>query len=405
MTTAASQAPRFELTRSVRVPDPVCLARLARSPDLGPRLLFFSGGTALRSCCKELIRYTHNSIHLITPFDSGGSSAVLRKAFRMPAVGDLRNRLLALADRSIQGQPEIFELFAYRFPADADRRALRARLRRMADAKDPMVAAVGDPMRKIIRSHLRFFIEQMPSGFDLRGACVGNLVLTGGYLNQNRHLDPVCFLFSKLVEVRGVVRPMASKNLHLVAQLDDGRTLAGQHLLTGKQTSPIDSPVDRIYLSRRLRNPEPFVLSMRNKVRKRIARADLICYPIGSFYSSVVVNLLLAGVGAAVADSPALKVYVPNTQGDPEQLGLDLAGQVQVLLEALRRDEGRPLKTLDLLRYMVLDPSIAKGASSAVQAVRKQGIEVIEVPLISEASHPLLDPGRLAEVLVSLASA
>ncbi len=402
MTRADQTETRVRLTRSVRIPHPARLARLERVPELGPRLLFFSGGTALRRCCQALIDRTHNSIHLITPFDSGGSSAVLRKAFHMPAVGDLRNRLLALADRSIQGQPEIFRLFAFRFPADGEQRRLGTWLRRMADGRDPMVAAVRDPMRKIIRNHLRFFIEQAPAGFDLRGANVGNLVLTGGYLNQNRHLDPVCFLFSKLVEVRGVVRPVASENLHLVAALADGHTLVGQHELTGKQVEPIASPVERIYLSRRQRRPEPYVLPLRDKVGWQIGRADLICYPIGSFYSSLVVNLLLAGMGAAVADSPALKVYVPNTGGDPEQLGLALDGQVRALLEALRRDENRRLDTEQLLQYVLVDPVMARAEREPLRAVARLGVEVIEVPLVSEASSPWIDPGWLADVLVSL---
>lgn len=69
-------------------------------PPLGPRLVF-TGGTALRDLSRQLIHYTHNSVHLVTPFDSGGSSAALRRSFAMPAVGDIRNRLLALADSAV----------------------------------------------------------------------------------------------------------------------------------------------------------------------------------------------------------------------------------------------------------------------------------------------------------------
>ena len=70
-------------------------------PALGPRLTFFTGGTALRALSRELTRHTHKSVHLVTTFDSGGSSAALRQAFAMPAMGDIRNRLLALADSSV----------------------------------------------------------------------------------------------------------------------------------------------------------------------------------------------------------------------------------------------------------------------------------------------------------------
>ena len=71
-----------------------------------------------------LPRYTHNSTHLITPFDSGGSSASLREAFGMLSVGDLRNRLLALAD---DGSPEAAAAptcFGHRFDAAGEPRYL-----------------------------------------------------------------------------------------------------------------------------------------------------------------------------------------------------------------------------------------------------------------------------------------
>src|SRR5688572_20780353 len=105
-----------QVSRAVRIPDDLRVLRCSRAPELGPRILFFSGGTALRPLSRALKLLTHNSIHLITPFDSGGSSAALRRAFGMPALGDLRNRLLALADETVRGNPRVFRLFGYRLP-------------------------------------------------------------------------------------------------------------------------------------------------------------------------------------------------------------------------------------------------------------------------------------------------
>ncbi len=42
----------------------------------------------------------------------------------MLAVGDLRNRLMALADRSLHGNPQIYQLFAHRLPKDAEQAEL-----------------------------------------------------------------------------------------------------------------------------------------------------------------------------------------------------------------------------------------------------------------------------------------
>ena len=85
----AERQRRITLTQSRVVPDPIRLARYLRAPEIGPTVLFFSGGSALRKTSRVLTEYTHNSVHLVTPFDSGGSSALLREAFGMLSVGDL----------------------------------------------------------------------------------------------------------------------------------------------------------------------------------------------------------------------------------------------------------------------------------------------------------------------------
>ena len=76
--------------------DQEIIARLLKAPELGPRLTILSGGTAFNDTARVLKHLTHHSAHLLTPFDSGGSSAILRTSFDMPAVGDLRSRIMAL---------------------------------------------------------------------------------------------------------------------------------------------------------------------------------------------------------------------------------------------------------------------------------------------------------------------
>lgn len=200
---------RARVTRSVEIPDPFRINRYRKTPELGPRILFFSGGTALGATSRQLKRLTHNSVHLITPFDSGGSSAKLRAAFGMPSIGDLRNRLMALADESITGHPEVFRLFNTRFPVESDAPPLRQRLEHLVNGEDPSIRAVPNPMRRLIRNQLGYFIDHMPGDFDLKGASIGNLILAGGYLNNHKQLDPIIFLFSQLVGVLGTVRALS----------------------------------------------------------------------------------------------------------------------------------------------------------------------------------------------------
>lgn len=393
------------LTRRVRLPDPLTLERHRRAPALGPRVLFFSGGTALRETSRELTGYTHNSIHIITPFDSGGSSALLREAFRMPAIGDVRNRLLALADRSLKGNPEIFRLFAQRFPADADRGQLADELDRMIRGHHPLVADIPDPMRKIIRHHLDLFRSYMPMSFDLRKASLGNLVLTAGYLDNRRNFDIIIYIFSKLVHVLGVVRPVVNKYLHLVAELADGRRVVGQHLLTGKEEAPITSRVKRLYLAHDREKPVPGAVPIREKMHRLIGKADLICYPIGSFYSSVVANLLPDGVGRAVAAADCPKVFVPNTGGrDPEAVGMTLTDQADELLRYLRRDDPSGIAGSDVLGYILVDSengAYPGGVDKA--ALETRGLTVIDTPLVAPDRPPDIDPARLVAILLSMA--
>ncbi len=393
---------RLRLCRESAIPDPRKAARYARAPELGPKILFFSGGSALRPLSRELIHYTHNSIHLITAFDSGGSSAPLREAFKMLAIGDFRARIMDLADQSLSGNREIYALFNHRLPVEATPAKRQAELAELIDGRHPLVAAISDPMRKIIRNHLEWFRRAMPDGFDLRRASVGNLILTGGYLENRRHPDPVIYLFSKLVEARGIVRPIANCYLHLAARLANKRVVVGQHLLTGKEVPPLTQKIEKIFLTDNRQQPEPVAWPVRRKISELIAAAELICYPMGSFYSSLVANLLPTGVGRAIAANPCPKVYVPNTGHDPESFGLSLSEQVDILLYYGRKDQPAA-RDRELLNYLVVDGEKGDYPGGIERGfLKRRGIEIIDTPLISDTSCPLLDAGQLLPVLLSL---
>ncbi|MFW5488628.1 MAG: GAK system CofD-like protein [Desulfovibrio sp.] len=390
------------VSRRLTVPDKLRAARCFSHPHLGPYILFFTGGTALRPLSRKLIDYTQNSIHLVTPFDSGGSSAVLRNAFDMLAVGDIRNRIMALADRSVQGNHEVYELFNYRLPQNEDTQTLTERLASMIKGSDPLVHAIPHPMRKIIRSHLGFFREAMPADFDLRGASIGNLILAGGFFNYNRHIDPVIYLFTMLVKARGEVRATLNGNLHLAVELEDGTTIIGQHLVTGKEVTPLDQPIQRAFISSETERPVPVAAPIRSKIRKLIRKAELICYPLGSFYSSVVANLLPDGVGDAVAENLCPKVYVPNMGHDPEQYGMSVADSVRTLLHYLKHGCSDERSTTELLNYVLVDSENGDYPGGLdMDAIRILGINVVDAPLVTEESAPYADPTLLAEALVS----
>jgi CofD-related protein of GAK system len=397
-----SQTP-LRITRAVQLPDRVRISRYLKAPELGPRILFFSGGTALTKTSRAIKRYTHNSLHLVTPFDSGGSSAKLRQAFAMPSIGDLRSRLIALADENITGNPEVYQLFTYRFPVDESPDELLARLDLMIRGKEPLVAAISNPMRRLIRNQLGYFREAMPDDFDLRGASTGNLILAGGYLNNHKHLDPIIFLFTKLVNVLGTVLTVVNDDLHLAANLEDGSCITGQHRLTGKEVAPLKSPISRLFLSSDPDKPVAATVEMRKKYRRLIQKAELICYPPGSFYTSLVASLLPAGIGSAIAATDCPKVYIPNLGHDPEQIGMTLDSSVLTLLDYLRADNSDECPNWRLLNFVLIDSKRGNYSSSlSAPLMQKLGIRVIDTRLISKQSAPYYDAELLTSILLSL---
>ncbi|MHB8811538.1 MAG: GAK system CofD-like protein [Desulfobulbaceae bacterium] len=395
---------KIKVCREITLPDPLRVELYRRTPELGPRLLFFSGGSALRGVSRELIHYTHNSCHIMTAVDSGGSSATLRQAFSMPSIGDIRARLMDLADQSVQGNPEMYRLFAYRFPKETEHEPLLAELRAMIAGRHRLVSAIPHPLRKIVRHHLKIFLARMPQDFDLRGASIGNLVLTAGYLDNDRHLDSVIFLFSKLVEARGTVRPVLNRYLHLGAMLADGQVVVGQHLLTGKEVPPLDKKIVHLFLTMTTSptNKGEVWPRVRDKLPELILSAQLICYPMGSFYSSVIASLLPEGVTEAIQGNVCPKVYIPSMGKDPETVGLTLMDQIETLLRYLKKNTPE-IPTHQVLNCVLVD-SKKGGYSGEVDRERlvELGIQLIDCPLVSEESAPHCEPRLLVPLLLSL---
>jgi CofD-related protein of GAK system len=394
---------RVHVSHGITIPDPLRVERSRRSPEHGARLLFFSGGSALRPLSRALKQYTHNSIHLVTPFDSGGSSAVIRRSFRVLSVGDLRNRLVALADESVLGNPQIYRLFAHRLDKHGEPDLLRQELLAMIDRQHPLIAGVPEPMRQTLSSQLRFFFDRAPVDFDLSGANIGNLLLIGAYLSYGMNIDSAIFVLSKLLEVRGVVWPTVDADCHLAVRLADGRTIVGQHLITGKEVPALNQRIADISLVDSLGHGRPVTIPIGDKVRQLIERsAELVCYSYGSFYSSLLANLLPSGVGRAIARADCLKVYVPNLGDDPEQFGMSLSNLVDRLVFYLRKDAGPDVPVDRLLNLVLLDPRwLPAGSDEALPRLHALGVRTALLDF-SEQQQPRVEPERLAQILISL---
>ncbi len=393
---------KTSISRVVTIPDILRLSRYKKIPELGPRVLFFTGGSALTGLSKILKNYTHQSIHLVSPFDSGGSSAKLRQAFNMPAIGDLRSRLIALADETILGHPEIYRLFSYRLSETASQVSLKARLSNIAKGKDPLIEDIVNPMRTLICHQLGYFLEAMPENFNLKGASIGNLIITGGYINNHKQLEPILFLFSKLVNVLGTVRTISDEDYHLAVMLENGQQIIGQHLMTGKEVPGIQSPIRQLCLSKTLDRFELVTTVLQKRNRKLIEQADLICYPPGSFFSSLIANLLPSGTGKAISCNGNPKVYIPNQGHDPEQFGLSLRDTIDILLNYLQFGDAEAIKANQLISVILVDSKNGQYVDGIPkELIAKLGIELVDTKLMKKGSNHY-DDEKLVAALLSL---
>lgn len=315
---------------------------------------------------RALANRTANAIHLVTTFDAGGSTAALRRAFAMPAVGDIRNRMLALADTAVL-PPRVLEFMQYRLPlaaspADSDSTSpsattLRAELRALAAGNHSLWHDMPGEFAQPLRELLHDCVCRLPQNFDPFGACLGNLVICGGYLRHKRDFGPVLALIGQLLHVRGRVVPIVDESLHLACVQDDGTMVVGQ-----QHFKKLSRRIDRLLLTvHEPRQPElgpaePIACRppVSEVARHYIATADIICYPMGSFYSSVLANLLPRGVGEAIAANPCPKIFIPNSGVDPEVCSLPLESHVTALLSILRNDAPHA-RDRDFLNHVLVD--------------------------------------------------
>lgn len=207
---------------------------------------------------------------IVAVADDGGSSGRLREEFHILPPGDIRNCMVGLAE----DDKLLTRLFRYRFPG----------------------------------------------GGVLGGHSFGNLFLTALSGMTGNFLEAIrCS--SELLGIKARIFPSTLANVRLVAELDDGTIVRGQHKIT-KVTRPI----------RRVRLEPPDCLPLKETL-EAIHQADLIVIGPGSLYTSLIPNLLVRGIPEAIMCSPAKKIYVCNIMTQPgETNGYRVEDHVECLL-------------------------------------------------------------------------
>ena len=80
------------------------------------KIVVFGGGTGSNILLSGLKDYDYDLTAVVCVSDDGRSTGKLRKEFNMPAVGDIRNVIVSLADTD----SKIKDLLSYRFDTYSD---------------------------------------------------------------------------------------------------------------------------------------------------------------------------------------------------------------------------------------------------------------------------------------------
>jgi uncharacterized cofD-like protein len=225
-----------------------------RRRERGPRVVAIGGGHGLSTLLRGLKEHTRNLTAVVTVADDGGSSGKLRESLGILPPGDIRNCLAALSN----DEALLAQLFQYRFS--------------------------GAP--------------------GLEGHSFGNLFISA-LTEITGSFEEAVAESGRALSVSGRVLPSTLHDVRLVADVRLPH-IVNEIRVEGESKIPeAAGRVQRVWLEPN--NPPAFP-----PVLQSILSAELIVIGPGSLYTSILPNLLVPDLLAAIHASRALKVYVCN---------------------------------------------------------------------------------------------
>ena len=315
--------------------------------DRGPSVVAIGGGTGLSTLLCGMKKRTSHLTAIVTVADDGGSSGRLREEMGIIAPGDLRNCLVAMAEK----ETLMDEVFQHRFGGTG----------------------------------------------TLAGHSMGNLFLAA---LMERYRDPETALeaASEILNVRGKVVPSSTARLRLRAEMEDGTVVDGESRIprTGKR-------IRRLHVLPE--NPTAVAAAI-----EAMAQADIITLGPGSLYTSVLPNLLVPEMALALQRSDAIKIYICNAMTQPgETDGYTVADHVRAIFDhvgpgvvdyVLINDRLPEPEVLERYRQLGSVP-----VEADTDALKRLGVKYIRANVLASGEAAAHDPDLLAAALIDAAYA
>ncbi len=220
---------------------------------MNKKVVILGGGTGLSTLLRGLKQFPIDITAVVAVSDDGRSTGKLRQEFNVPAVGDIRQVIVALSET----EPLVQKLLNYRFKTSS----------------------------------------------DLNGHALGNLLLTG-LIEVAGDMSSGIESLGKILNLKGKVLPLTEDNVVLMAKMDDDAIIEGEHNIT-----EYNGKIKEVFYKE-----EPHVL---NEVVKEIETADLIILSMGSLFTSILPNLICKEIKKAIDNSKAEIMYICNIMTQP----------------------------------------------------------------------------------------
>jgi uncharacterized cofD-like protein len=318
------------------------------------RIVAIGGGTGLSVLLSGLKPYALPGTNgpavditaIVTVTDDGGSSGRLRREFDVLPPGDIRNCMVALSEDSAL----LSRLFQYRFA----------------------------------------------SGRGLKGHSFGNLFLMA-LTHLMGDFPEAVKASSEVLKIAGRIFPATTANVALEALLENGTRVVGETRISRSTV-----PIKQVKLRGGRAKPVAEALTA-------IAEADAITLGPGSLFTSVIPNLLVEGIPAAIRRSKAVKAYFVNLMSQPgettEFTASDHVRSIHKHAKCKLLDYAviniRPITMAMKKRYA---RQAALPVENDISELFKMGVKVMAGNLARHAATLKHDPEATAAVAVKLAS-
>jgi uncharacterized cofD-like protein len=229
-------------------------------------------------------------------------------------------------------------------------------------------------------------------GGEIQGHSLGNLLLAA-MQDIEGGLDEGIESLSRVLRIRGSIAPSTMSNVNLSAELEDGR------LVVGESSIAKSGRIRKVFLV-------PRNVAANDDAVAAILAADLIVIGPGSIYTSIVPNILVSEIAAAIRASDAVKIYVCNVATEPgETENYSVPQHMEVIEQYMGRGAFDHVIVNSHTNLDFADeprPHLLRMSESERRDARMAGIDLVVADVIDEEFPVHHNSERLAKSIIDI---